>query len=197
MGDFRQEFQLIIQKMEQFEKEYKRKLLFLGFLNKYLKMMDSNLIVLGGFAVQFYTAGEYLSKDIDIACSNPKALGELLISIAFKKIGRHYYSDELEIALEIPTSAISKREENRVLIVEIEGYEVPLLGLEDIIIDRLNAFTHWQSLEDGRLAKELLQIHFDEIDWDYLQIRANEEKISLNLHKMKEELDGERKNLCE
>lgn len=193
MEDFRREFQEIVQKMKQYEKEYKRKLLFLGFLNKHLGKRNTKIIVLGGFAVQFYTAGEYISKDIDIACNNREALDELLNAIYFKKIGQHYYSDDLEIALEIPTASIPKREEDRLLIVETEGYEIPIIGIEDIIIDRLNAYTHWQSLEDGRLAKELLHIHSDQVNWDYLELRAKEEKVSLQFQKMKEELLGIKK----
>ncbi|NVM27546.1 MAG: hypothetical protein HWN65_01780 [Candidatus Helarchaeota archaeon] len=192
MDNLKQEYLQILEKMKKFEKEYKKKLLFLGLINKYLKKKDSNIIILGGFAVQFYTAGEYLTIDADLACDNRDALNDLLITLNFEKIGRHYFSEDLNLAIEIPTSSISKNQEERLYLIEIEGYEIPILSIEDVIIDRLNAFTHWQSLEDGRLAKELLLIHFNRVDWSYLETQAKEEKVISELLDLKKEIETTR-----
>ncbi|NVM02308.1 MAG: hypothetical protein HWN67_08220 [Candidatus Helarchaeota archaeon] len=192
MEEFKEEFLQIQKKMKDFDKEYKKKLLFLAFINKFMNKVNSNIIILGGFAVQFYTAGEYLTKDVDLACNNIDVLNDLLISLKFEKIGRHYYSNELDIAIEVPTSSITRNEKERLTIIEIEGYEVPILGVEDIIIDRLNAFAHWKSLEDGRLAKELVLIHFNKIDWKYLKMRAEDERVSSELNEIKVEMQKER-----
>lgn len=72
MENLEEEFLQIKRKMEIFENEYKKKLLFLGFINKYLHNSNSRIIILGGFAVQFYTAGEYTTMDVDLACNNKK-----------------------------------------------------------------------------------------------------------------------------
>ena len=80
MEEFKQEYKEILKKMDQFDKDYKKSLLFLGFLNKYLKKINSSIIILGGFAVEFYTIGEYSSKDIDLACNDRMALENLLTS---------------------------------------------------------------------------------------------------------------------
>ena len=192
MEDFKQEFSQIKEKMEQFVDDYKKKLLFLGLINKYLKESKSKIVILGGFAVQFYTAGEYITKDIDLACNNRNALKKLLIASNFKVIGRHFYSDELDIAIEVPTSSITSNEEQRLKNIELEGYDVFILGIEDIIIDRINAFVHWKSLDDGRLAKELIFIHFKELDWKYLEMRAREEESNAELQKIKDEIQKER-----
>ncbi|NVM54736.1 MAG: hypothetical protein HWN66_13625 [Candidatus Helarchaeota archaeon] len=192
MEEIKQEFKQILKKMEKFDKEYKKKLLFLGLINKYLKKMKSGIIILGGFAVQFYLAGEYLTRDVDLACDNKDALNDLLFALNFEKIGRHYFLDELDLAIEIPSSSISRNQQGRLFTIDIEGYEIQMLGIEDIVIDRVNAFTHWQSLEDGRLAKELLFIHFEQIDWNYLETRARDEHTDSELQKMKEEIIKQR-----
>ncbi len=192
MDAFKQEYMQILEKMKKFEKEYKKKLLFLGLLNKYLKQMGSNLIILGEFAVQFYTAGEYLTSDADLACDNRDALNNFLITLNFELVGRHYFSEELNLAIEIPTSSLKQNQQERLYFVEIEGYEIPILGIEDVIIDRLNAFTHWKSLEDGRLAKELLLIHFNKVDWSYLETQAKEERVISELMNLKKEIETTR-----
>jgi len=195
MEELKQEFKTILTKMEGYKEEYKKKLLFLGLINRYLGKKKAQLIVLGGFAVQFYTAGEYLTRDVDIACNNRKALKDILIALNFKELGRHYFSEELNLAIESPTAMISNNQQERLTSIEIEGYKVLILGIEDIIIDRLNAFTHWQSLEDGRLAKEMLLLHFEKIDWQYLETTAKTEHVDANLQMMKTELIEQREKI--
>ena len=70
--------------------------------------------------------------------------------------------------------------------------EIKTLGIEDIIIDRLNALVHWKSLEDGRLAKELVLIHFNKIDWKYLKKRAEDERVGSELTEIQAEMQKER-----
>jgi hypothetical protein len=132
--------------------------------------------------------------DIDLACNNKAPLIKILKALNFEHIGRHYFSNELNIAIEIPTSYILNNQEERLYIIEIDNYEIPILGIEDIIIDRLNAFTHWQSLEDGRIAKELLLIQYDKIDWNYLESQTQSERVNKALQNIKQELKEERKN---
>ncbi len=192
MEDFKKEFNQLKLKMKTFDKDYKKKLLFLGLLHKYLKKLNSGLILLDGLAVQFYTAGEYLTSDIDLACNNRNSIKDLLISIQFKEIGRHFYLEDLDLSIEIPTSSITPNQQKKLNILQIDGYEIPILGIEDIIIDRLNAFTHWQSLEDGRIAKELIFLHYEKIDWEYLETQAFNERVEMNLKKFKDEILNKR-----
>jgi len=129
---------------------------------------------------------------VDIACDNKDTLQDIFNALQFKQVGRHYFSDELNLAIEIPTSTIAQAQQERLKIIEIEGYKVLILGIEDIIIDRLCAFTHWQSLEDGRLAKEMLFLHFDKIDWQYLAAIAKTEHVDSNLQNLKTEIEKQR-----
>ena len=39
-------------------------------------------------------------------------------------------------------------------------------------IDRLRAWVHWRSDEDGRWARRLADLHRDRIDWRYVRERT-------------------------
>ena len=58
-------------------------------------------VVVGGFAVQYYTAGDYRTLDIDlVGASEPVA--QVLESWGFLREGRHWYDAELKFAVEVP-----------------------------------------------------------------------------------------------
>lgn len=165
-----------------------KRLLFIGLLNKELEPENIKPIIVGGNAVEFYTAGGYATYDIDvIAPSEP--LDKVLKKWGFDKVGRHWISEELDIVIEAPSFALDKEEQREKLYeVEIDNLKVYILGIEDLIIDRLNAYVHWKSQDDGIWAKELMVLHSEEIDWDYLEKRAKEEKVEAALAELKEEL---------
>jgi len=165
-----------------------KRLLFIGLLNKELEPENIKPIIVGGNAVEFYTAGGYATYDIDvIAPSEP--LDKVLKKWGFDKVGRHWISEELDIIIEAPSFALDKEEQcEKLYEVEIDNLKVYILGIEDLIIDRLNAYVHWKSQDDGIWAKELMVLHSEEIDWDYLEKRAGEEKVEAALAELKEEL---------
>jgi len=49
-----------------------------------------------------------------------------------------------------------------------------VLGVEDLLIDRLRAWVHWKSDEDGRWAQRLAALYAERLDWAYLRSRAGE-----------------------
>ena len=54
---------------------------------------------------------------------------------------------------------------------------VYIIGVEDLIIDRLDAYVHWDSTDDGNWAQELLALYQQDIDWTYLKTRAQAEGV--------------------
>jgi len=105
-------------------------------------------------------------------------LGEKLDEWKFRKQGRHWIHDELDLFIEVPGGALSEDAEKRITLVEIDRLKVYLLGVEDLIIDRLNAFVHWKSTDDGYWARELLFIYEEKLDMEYLSKRCEEEETS-------------------
>ncbi|MBI5555732.1 MAG: helix-turn-helix domain-containing protein [Elusimicrobia bacterium] len=163
---------------------FAKRLLFVGLLTKELTKYNSRPIVVGGHAVEFYTRGNYTTADIDVVVVDYQKLGEILAGWGFVKKGRHWMSEEYDIVIESPANALHGSME-KIAEIEIKGLKVYLEGIEDIIIDRLNAFVHWKSKDDGEWARRMIKLNMDKIDWDYLAQKAKEEKVKEVLEKLK------------
>ena len=165
-----------------------KRLLFMGLLTRELGPEKVKPIIVGGNAVEFYTAGGYATQDIDVVAPS-EPIDRVLKSWGFLKEGRHWISEELGIVIEAPAYSLDKEEQYEKLYeVEIEDLYVYILGIEDLIVDRLNAYVHWKSLDDRIWARELMVLHAKEIDWDYLKKRAKEEEVDTALAKLKKAL---------
>ena len=98
----------------------------------------------------------------------------------------------MDVAIEIPDDVLAGSEE-KITQVEIGGLNVYIIGVEDLIIDRVNAYVHWRSIDDGDWAKELMALYRQEIDWDYLVTYARTEEILDALNTLKSAIeDGEK-----
>jgi len=167
---------------------FRRRLYFVAVLTKYLGGPTPPVVV-GGHAVQFHTLGGYATEDVDLAFANRARLDALLVSWGFERQGRHWYSRELEIAVEAPADVLPGEWE-RVVPVQVHGLTANLLGVEDVIADRLNAFVHWNSPEDGAWAKAMLAAAA-QVDMEYLRGQCRAEGVEAALDGILEELaDG-------
>ena len=166
-----------------------RKINFLGWLNRKLKEMDVNNfpVLVGGSAVAYYTAGNYATQDIDL-CYSSDRLDSVLLPAGFRKDGRYWVHEELDILVECPGSVPPER----IIDVELKnGDHIYVTSIEDIIIDRLCAFTFWKSTTDEEWASLMLESDTDEfpIDWEYLERRAKEEAVTEQLQKLRKNRD--------
>lgn len=164
-----------------------KRLIFMALLTKALETENLKPVVVGGNAVEFYTAGGYATADIDVVVPS-QPLDPILRSWGFQKEGRHWFSEDLDIVIEAPASFLDPEQLKRIFEVEIDGLIAYVLGIEDLLVDRLNAFVHLNSTDDGGWAKALMTLHFSEIDWDYLEKRAEEERVKTALAKLKKEV---------
>lgn len=124
--------------------------------------------------------------DLDLACEKKESVNRLLQKLEFKKYGRHWHREDLDLAVGVPSATLTGSEE-RLTKVEVDGLVAYVIEVEDIIADRLNAYVHWGSEEDGRWARRIMVLHRDKIDWAYLEGRSKKEKIYEALRKLKEE----------
>ncbi|NOT29737.1 MAG: hypothetical protein HOP15_04720 [Planctomycetes bacterium] len=83
-------------------------------------------------------------------------------------------SRELDLYFEAPAPAGLPGETAPRTELEIDGLRVVVLGVEDLLIDRLRAWVHWKSDEDGRWARRLAVLYAGELDWAYLRSRATD-----------------------
>jgi len=101
--------------------------------------------------------------------------------LGFQREGRHFYHEDIEIAIEIPDNVLAGNYD-KVVKVEIDGENyVYLISVEGIILDRLRAGVHWKSEEDQVWAFKLLANNYSTIDLEYLlnQVEAKEESALL------------------
>jgi len=163
----------ILKKALEIDSLFKRRLYIVACLTKLF--IEKNLkppVIIGGTALTWFSREMYATMDVDLACSNRKIVDEFLTNLSFKKEGRYWYHKELDIVIEIPTSNLAGEEAPLEEIEIFPGLNCFVLGLEDLIVDRLNAAVHWSSKIDSEMCRQLLKKYDKEIDWNYLENRT-------------------------
>jgi excisionase family DNA binding protein len=163
-----------------------RRLRFVALLTRAVVALGwSAPVIVGGCAVQYYTSGNYATIDIDlVGASEPVA--QVLESWGFLREGRHWYDAEFKFAIEVPGGQLDPHEAARVFGVRVEGVTAYVIGIEDIIIDRLNACVHWKDAESCRWARVML-LTAPELDEAYLEERAAAEQVLDKLRELRTE----------
>ncbi len=175
--------------LKEIEKEkdiFKKHLLFSAWLSKELKQKNIlTPIIVGGSALEIYTGGFYLTGDIDIVSPYREEIEKLLLDTGyFKKVGKNLISDKLGLFLEIVDEKLAGDLSKVTTIKLKEDLEIKVIGVEDLIIDRLNACVHWSSYSDCEWAEILFEEYKNNIDIQYLKNRAIEEKVEEKLEEI-------------
>src|SRR4030043_2126661 len=159
----------IIEKIRQTESPLKRQLLMVALITNLLKEKGKEApFIVGGCALSYYSREVYFTADIDLAYADREALDRVLKDIGFKKEGRYWIHEGLKLAVEAPASSLGG-EEAPLEIGELgEGLRCTIIGIEDLIIDRLNACKHWKSEIDCEMAVLLVNRYVADLDWTYL-----------------------------
>lgn len=147
----------------------RKRLLALGILSDRLREVGMQPVLVGGGAVEFYTAGGYTTKDMDLALPHGPQTDAAFADLGFTKEGRYWYREDLDLLFEAPAPAGLPGETAPRTEVEIDGLRVVIIGIEDLVIDRLRAWIHGTSEEDGRWARRLVLLYADRLDWEYLR----------------------------
>lgn len=155
------------------ESPLKKQLLMVALITRLLEEAGKpGPVIIGGCALSYYSREVYFTADIDLAYADREALDKVLKGIGFKKEGRYWIHEGLELAVEAPASNLAG-EEAPIEIVELgEGLRCTIIGVEDLIIDRLNACKHWKSEVDCEMAELLVNRYVADLDWAYLERKA-------------------------
>ena len=151
----------------------RRRLIALGLLTRQLSACGIEPVLVGGGALEFYTAGGYATKDVDLALPVSPEVDAAFAALGFEKEGRYWYHADLDLLFEAPAPAGLPGEDAPRTEVEIEGLRVVIVGIEDLLIDRLRAWVHRNSDEDGRWTRRLALLYPDRIDWGYVRERTS------------------------
>lgn len=132
-------------------------------------------VLVGGGAVELLTAGTYTTGDLDFVGPVPSGVAKRLREAGFRRRGRHWIHEAQEIFLEFPAGALEEGESFRDL--RVRGSTVRIIGLEELIVDRLAAWQFWESTVDGYNAWLLLVRRRDEVDSVRLEMLAGRRQV--------------------
>ena len=166
--------QKILKQIKKTESPLKRQLLTVALISNLLEKRGKNTpVVIGGCALAYYSREVYFTADIDLAYSDRKALNGVLQDIGFTKRGRYWVNKDLALAVEVPASVLAG-EDSPLEIVEFDkGLRCRIIGIEDLIIDRLNACKYWESEVDCEMVDLLVKKYGKELNWSYLKKQAS------------------------
>jgi predicted nucleotidyltransferase len=150
----------------------RRRLVALGALTARLAPQGIEPILVGGCALEVYTDGGYNTGDVDLALPKTPEVDAAFADLGFAKRGRFWVRPELDLVFEAPAPAGLPGETAPRTELEIDGLRIVVLGVEDLLIDRLRAWVHWKSDEDGRWTARLAALYADDLDWEYLRSRV-------------------------
>jgi hypothetical protein len=147
----------------------RKRLVALGLLADRLREDGIEPILVGGGAVEFYAAGGYSTSDMDLALPHGPATDAAFAELGFIKEGRYWYREDLDLLFEAPAPAGLPGEDAPRTVAIVDDLRVTILGVEDLILDRLRGWVHWKSDEDWRWARRLTLLHAEDLDWRYLR----------------------------
>ncbi|HMY66348.1 MAG TPA: hypothetical protein PL048_01975 [Leptospiraceae bacterium] len=142
-------------------------------------------VIVGGLAVEIYTRNEYTTVDIDLILNERARADEILSGLGFQKQGRHWFHPVLLVSLEIPNFVLEDADSEKVLeLILPDEMKVYVIGLEDIILDRLRACVHWKSESDCEWAERMYFLHSEKLDMEYMRRTAKKDRTLEHFEKM-------------
>lgn len=99
-----------------------------------------------------------------------------------------YMTQDVDYALSDTVAAAMER----LVTVEIDGLEVSLLSLEDIICDRVAAARQWGDASSAEWARLLMAAHRERINFDLLARLCGEAGCADEFQRIRAEAEGDR-----
>jgi hypothetical protein len=167
-----------------------RHLYFCALLSNERGGQQRPLIVVGGSAIELYTAGEYVSGDIDIV-GDRNSIESTLQSWGFAHRNREWYSEEWKLAVDVVndfSGMTGSRTKIRTLVTPFGP--VRLAAVEDLIIKRLTSAKYWYIPSDREHAAILARKYRDELDRDYIVQSAASAGVSDEWQELDRELSS-------
>lgn len=153
--------------------QLKRQLLLAAIVTRGLGERGAGApVVIGGAALAYYSREVYATADLDLACGDSAALDAVLAGLGFAREGRYWVLPALGLAVEAPAAGLPGEEAPLERVEFDGGLFCRVLGLEDLVVDRLSACRHWKSKIDCEMAELLLSRYAGQVDWPYLERRA-------------------------
>lgn len=166
--DYKKEIDIILNEdIDNFSKKIKIIAVLTSAIKENLNLTP---VVVGGQAVEFYTGGGYATMDVDMVCeTSTKKIGEILEKLGFYRDNKYWIldSNKLDLAVETPSGPLAGADD-KLMELEIGQHTAYFIGIEDIIIDRLNAYVHWNEKWQEEWILGMMVTNYEDIDWEYL-----------------------------
>jgi len=153
--------------------ELRKKMLLLGYVTSQLEKKKQSIFLVGGQAVETYTAGQFPTGDIDVTTSDSATTQKVLKSLGFEEIGMIWLNKRLGMAFHIVGYFPPERSRT----IRIGPYKARIIGVEELILDRLSAAKFWNIPADYEKAKVLYDNFEKQLDKDYLREIAKKKKV--------------------
>lgn len=138
-----------------------------------LRKINQDSILVGGAAVEFYTQGAYSTSDIDMIAEGGEELITTMKKLGFEKLGKDFIHQKLNIYIEFPGRNLKNNEES--ILIKVKDKILPIISIEDLIVDRLCSFKFWKIAIEG--LNVLLLLENNEVNEKRLRDRAHEENV--------------------
>lgn len=158
-----------------------RQLRAAGVIARELAPFGLHPVVVGGSAVEFYTRGSYATVDVALVVDGVGEIDRALRGLGFTRLaGASYVHAQADVVIDLPREPLDG-DATRIVTVDVEGLTVYVIGIEDIIADRLRAAVHWDDLSSKEWAIQLMAAQWEAIDWAYLQDLSKAEPPALGV----------------
>lgn len=143
----------------------RKKLVALGIIADRLAPHGIVPVLAGGTALEHYTAGESAGDEVELALIPSEIVDRVFLEFFFKKDRHRWIRADLDLVFSLHTG----HPHGPLNEIEIDGLTVTILGIDDLLIERLRAWARWKSEEDGRRMRHLATLGKDSINWDYIR----------------------------
>jgi hypothetical protein len=139
-------------------------------------------IIVGGLSVEIYTLSGYSTEDIDFVLSGYEESGEILEQLGFQKLGKNWLHPTVGVSVEVPSNLLAG-DYDKVTELQVNDKLVYVIGLEDIILDRLRKAVHWTSGRDREWGYRLLLMYLEKLELSYMasQLENDSEKVEFQV----------------
>ena len=147
-------------------------------------------VLVGGTVVEYYTAGEYTTGDIDMVLPplEKREVEKVMQELGFERFEdyRHWLHPKIPVPVEFPPGPlqIGHLPVQEVNEIEIGEVKLKILKVEDILLDRLIMAQEWKDFQAQAQSEMLMIAHYVEIDWPYLHQKASSLKVLQLLQKI-------------
>ncbi len=140
-----------------------RWLYFCALLARGAEVPGEDFTIVGGSAIELYTAGGYTTGDVDIVSSQAEKLKAVLGAWGFEREGRVWLNKQLGIVIDLVGHSYPG-DPSRTQVLQTPFGSVRVAAIEDLIVKRLASVKHWGQRGYFEHAKLLGGLYRERID---------------------------------